>query len=113
MNPTNKRINWINAGMTMLFGNAQIRAIGPSGPITTGLYGYIQQLQAWVNEGVVAGFIPQAPGGQTPPYPVVDADFAGTFPSCTAANFAAAITALQNQNTNYLAGYSALVAIKP
>jgi hypothetical protein len=113
MNPTTKRINWINAGMGMLFGTFIGRLqSNPAAMAGGGLYGYVQQLQAWTSEGLAAGFIPK--DQNTPAaFPVVDTDFNGTFPSCTAASFMAAVQALEGLNAAYVASYAALVAIKP
>ena len=106
-----KRINWITSVMGVLFGATKPQ-LGAGVLSGVGFYFYIQQLQALVSEGIVAGFI-QSPGGAAPTSPVVDVDFSANFPSCNAASFVTAISALQAINANYAASYAALVAIKP
>jgi hypothetical protein len=106
---TQKRCNWLNAGMVLLFGPQ-----GRQGPVPQvlngGLYAATIALQAWTAEGVLAGFLPN---GNTPaPCPVLDSDFAA-YPNIDAAIFMNAAAALGTLNADYLAVVAALVAIKP
>jgi hypothetical protein len=102
---TLKRQNWINTGMSLLFG-PQVRTLIPQVQ-PQGFYGQTLALEAWMNEGALAGFV-----GASPASPVVDSDFAN-FPNISATVFMAAVAALQSLNANYQTVISALVAIKP
>jgi len=101
---TQKRTNWINTGMGLLFGSPGVQ------PTKGGFYAQTLALQAWVNEGVLAGFL--ANGATAATSPVLDTDFSG-YPNINAAVFGTAIAALQTLNTDYMAVLAALVAIKP
>ena len=102
MTVTQKRLNWIVAGMGLLFGRQAV---------TGGFYQMIVLLQAWTAEGVACGFIPATSGGSAA-NSVVDTDFA-TWPAVTASSFLAAVGVLESLNTAWSGGYATVAAIKP
>jgi hypothetical protein len=109
---TQKRINWINTGMALLFG--QQASVPPTVPVPpqqrAGFYVQVIMLEAWMQEGVVAGFLPN---GNTPATsPIAETDFP-SYPNINAAAFMAAIGALQTLNADYQAVVATLVALKP